>query len=218
MKKLLIATGNLNKAREIIKILPQAGIWYLTLKDFPAIKMPAETGKTFRENAVLKARSACRQSGLTALADDSGLMVDYLSGAPGIYSARYACLPANVSQPGISPGSRGLSASFPEGGNCTYADNNRKLLAELKNIPLEKRTARFICVTALAFPDGKIITERGVLKGHIVLEERGKNGFGYDPLFVPDGLNKTLAELAPEQKNRISHRFLAVKKIIFHLK
>jgi XTP/dITP diphosphohydrolase len=192
--KLLIATGNLHKAREITCIIPPLNIEYLTLKDFPSIEMPAETGKTFEENAVLKAKSACRQSGVISLADDSGLEVGCLGGAPGVYSARYA------------------------GEHCSYADNNRKLLKELENVPLSKRQARFVCVTTLCFPDGKIITEKGILSGRIVLASRGKNGFGYDPVFEPEGSAKTLAELTPEEKNSISHRSRAIKKIIPHLK
>lgn len=194
MKKLLIATGNLNKAREIIEILAQRGIQYLTLNDFPEIKMPAETGKSFEENAVSKAKFTSRCIRLPTLADDSGLMVDYLGGAPGVYSARYA------------------------GNGCSHGDNNKKLLRALKNVPLGKRTAQFVCVMALALPGGKVITETGILRGHIVSDERGKNGFGYDPIFMPQGLDKTLAELSPEEKNRISHRFLAIQKIIPYLK
>jgi XTP/dITP diphosphohydrolase len=194
MKKILIATANLNKAKEIINILPPLDIEFLTLKDFPAIVMPAETGKTLEGNAILKSKSASKQSGLITLADDSGLEVDFLGGVPGVYSARYA------------------------GTHCSYADNNRKLLTELKNVPPEKRTAQFICVMAVSFPNGKTITEKGILKGHIITESRGTNGFGYDPLFVPEGSNKTLAELSAAEKNQISHRFLAVQKIIPHLK
>ncbi|HUT86346.1 MAG TPA: RdgB/HAM1 family non-canonical purine NTP pyrophosphatase [Elusimicrobiales bacterium] len=192
--KLLIATGNSNKAGEIIKILPDLNVTYLTLRDFPDVKIPEETGKTLQENAILKAQSACKQSRIASLADDSGLEVDFLNNAPGVYSARYA------------------------GENCSYLDNNKKLLQELKNVPLPERGAQFVCVTVVYFPDGKMIMEKGILRGKIVLKPRGINGFGYDPLFQPNGLSKTLAELTAEEKNSISHRFLAVKKIIPALK
>ena len=192
--KILIATGNLNKVREIKALLTALDIEVLTLKDFPSLVMPEETGKTFKENAILKAKSACAQSGLITLADDSGLEVDALGGAPGVYSARYA------------------------GENCSYTDNNKKLLTALKNIPSQDRGAQFTCVMAICFPSGKIITEAGIMRGEIVKSLHGTNGFGYDPLFKPKGFSETFAELTSGKKNSISHRFLAIEKITPHLK
>ncbi|MFA5162254.1 MAG: RdgB/HAM1 family non-canonical purine NTP pyrophosphatase [Elusimicrobiales bacterium] len=191
MAEILIATANADKAREIISLLP-AGPVYRTLADFPSLAMPEETGKTLEENAVLKAVSACRQSGIAALADDTGLEVDALGGAPGVYSARYC------------------------GRERDYAANNEKLLREMATIPAGKRTARFRTVAALAFPDGRVITEEGRLEGGIGFAPCGENGFGYDPLFIiADG--KTLAELSFAEKNLISHRRAAFAALVKHL-
>jgi len=184
--KILIATENQNKAVELKGILPVAlrgeTVEYLTLKEFPGFIMPEENGATLEENAVIKARAAAAIAGLPALADDTGLEVDALNGAPGVKSARYA------------------------GADKDVTANNRKLLKELDGLPLEKRTARFKTVACYAEPCGKVITAEGTIEGYIGFDYKGKNGFGYDPLFIVKGTEKTLAELSLEEKNKISHR------------
>jgi len=148
-----------------------------------------ETGATFEENSALKARTICSMSGLPAIADDSGLSVDVLGGAPGIYSARYA------------------------GSAADDAANNEKLLATLSDVPAEKRTGRYVSVITLAYPDGRLLTARGECAGTLLTAPRGSGGFGYDPLFVPDGTEMTFAEMSAEQKNRISHRARALARL-----
>lgn len=178
----MLASGNFGKLKElndklghIADVVPQS--------DFD-IETPEETGSTFVENALIKASYVAELTGLPALADDSGLSVDALDGAPGIYSARYA----------------GLEASD--------ADNNAKLLHNLKGVPTEARTAAFHCVLALVYPDNteQPILCDGVWRGKILTEPKGSNGFGYDPIFQPEGLNMSSAELSAEHKNQISHR------------
>jgi len=193
MAKLILATRNQDKAKEIKKILsdltPPAGNFeILDLSSFPDCPEVPEDGKTLRENALKKARGVFKQTEILTLADDTGLEVDYLLGAPGVYSSRYA------------------------GENATYEDNRRKLLHALKGVPPRRRTARFKCVTALV-GNGIEETTEGVVEGKILFESRGKEGFGYDPLFVPQGCDKTYAEIAPEEKNRISHRAKALEKM-----
>ena len=192
MIQILIATANKHKAGEITAMLPK-GPGYKTLSDFPKLVMPEENGKTLEENAILKAVSAAGQSGLYALADDTGLEVDALDGAPGVYSARYS------------------------GKERDYTANNAKLLAELAKLPKASRAAKFRTVVALSAPDGKVLTEEGRLDGMIGFLLHGENGFGYDPLFVlQDG--RTLAELTFAEKNSISHRRVAMAKIAPHIK
>lgn len=192
MPKLLIATGNPGKARELAQVLGQEADW----TDLSMLKDPGtveETGITFRENACLKASQYAMRAGLWTLADDSGLEVDALDGKPGITSARWAEL--NHAGKGD-------------------ADNNRLLLKQLEHVPVEKRTARFVCVLALADPHGRIVlTARDAVEGRIVHNSRGHNGFGYDPLFEVAGLGRTSAELEPEEKNRISHRGKAMRRL-----
>lgn len=185
----VLATRNRHKLEEILALIPGLRLEMKTLDAFPGAPEVIEDGKTLEENAVKKAKSAALFCGLWALADDTGLQVDALGGAPGVYSARYA------------------------GPECSYADNNRRLLAEMAGLPPEKRSARFRCVMALASPGGSIITVEGRLEGVIALCASGSNGFGYDPLFVAAGFGKTLAELTAEEKNALSHRADAVKKI-----
>lgn len=193
MKKLLIATGNVHKAEELAALVPELGIKYLTLRDFPEFQPPPEDGLTLAENAAIKARAAAMNCRLWALADDTGLEVDALGGAPGVFSARFA------------------------GPECDYGANNKKLLAQMAGI--KKRTARFRCVMALCSPDGaNVITEAGVLEGVIADTPRGDNGFGYDPLFIPENSALTLAEMTSAQKNAISHRFNAVRYMVKHIK
>ena len=186
--KLLIATNNKGKARELSALLA-APIWECTTPAEEGIILdPEETGKTFEENAVAKARAFAKASGLITVADDSGLEVDALNGAPGVYSARYA------------------------GPEATDAQRNDYLLARLSGVPWEKRQARFRCVIAIAFPDERLVLCKGECPGLIAFEPRGENGFGYDPIFYLPELGKTMAELTPEEKSRVSHRGKAARK------
>jgi len=190
MLEILIATANPHKAQEIAALLPRLQVRFLTLSDFPSFSMPEENGSTLEENAAIKARAAAAASGHWAMADDTGLEVDALDGAPGIRSARYS------------------------GADKDYPANNAKLLRELAGTPQDKRTARFRTVVALASPKGELLSAEGKLEGSIVPEPRGGNGFGYDPLFLPQNSGKTLAELAFEEKNRISHRAVALRNAV----
>jgi XTP/dITP diphosphohydrolase len=188
--KLVLATKNSGKVVEFRRILQELGaidLEVVGLESFPEIGDIEETGKTFEENSLLKARTICKLTGLPALADDSGICVDALNGAPGLYSARYS-------------------------GNGDAA-NNEKLLNELKNVPEEERTAYFICVAAFVRPDGFEKVEEGRFYGKIMHEVVGSGGFGYDPLFQPDGLNCSSAELSAEEKDAISHRGKAMRAI-----
>lgn len=192
---LVIATENKHKGEELASILQQEmEIDICTLADFPGVKLPPETGSTYRENAVQKALAAARATGHWALGDDSGMEVDALGGAPGLYSARFA------------------------GEGVTYADNRKKVLDLLGDRPDDQRTARFLCTIALASPEGKIEVVEGRCEGRITRRDVGEGGFGYDPIFFLPAYNKTFAELSPEEKNRISHRGLAVRAAIPHLK
>jgi XTP/dITP diphosphohydrolase len=186
--KLLVATNNPGKVREYEELLDGQPVEIT----FPAheglVLQVEESGNTFEENARIKALAYARASGLLTLADDSGLEVDALGGAPGVQSARYA-------GPGTSD-----------------ADRYRKLLAALEGVPAGRRSARFRCVVALAHPDGTVQTADGTCEGEIGFAPRGEHGFGYDPVFVVDGCGgRTMAELPPEVKNRISHRARAVQ-------
>lgn len=189
----VLATRNEDKAREIRKILSARGIGLKSLSDFPGAPDVAEDGRTFLENAMKKARSCFHATGLPSLADDSGLEVDSLGGAPGVYSARYA----------------------GEGGD--YRENNRKLLEEMQAVPRDKRTARFRCVVALVGEDQEAWVE-GSVEGIILDECRGESGFGYDPVFYVPETKKTFAEMTPEEKNAISHRGIAFRKAAEMLK
>lgn len=188
--KLLIATANRHKAEEIAALLPKLGLEYFALTDFPAVVMPEETGLTLEENARLKAVSAAKQAGVWALADDTGLEVDALNGAPGVYSARYC------------------------GRERDYEGNNRKLLTEMERAGWKNTAARFRCVVCLSTPAGEASCVEGALEGDIIPVPRGASGFGYDPVFLVKGLNKTLAELSFEEKNRLSHRNAALGKAV----
>jgi len=192
--RLLIATRNRHKVQEIRSILGE-GFEYVSLADFPDAPEVTEDGKTFEENARkktveiagwLKSRTGILPVESLVLADDSGLEVDALNGAPGVYSARYAGEPAD------------------------HAANNRKLLEALRSVPAERRTARFRCVIAVAKPDGMVRIAQGTCEGTIGFEPRGTQGFGYDPLFIPNGYTQTFAELGNDVKDRISHRARAL--------
>jgi XTP/dITP diphosphohydrolase len=182
MKRVLLATRNAGKLRELRELLDGVDVRLESLAAHPEVGDVEEDGATFEENARKKAGHAARASGLWSIAEDSGLCVDALGGAPGVRSARYA------------------------GVHGDDAANNARLLRDLASI--RDRSARYVCVLALARPDGEVVvTTRGVCEGSIALEPRGKGGFGYDPIFVPERIpHVTMAELAPEQKNLISHR------------
>lgn len=186
MNKVILATGNKDKLREIKSIL----------SDFEVISM-AEAGfhddipeneETFEGNALTKAMAIWEKTGEIVLADDSGFCVDYLNGAPGVYSARYA------------------------GEDKNYEDNNKKILKELADVPKEKRGAKFVCAVAICYPDGTNETVRGELLGEVTEEAIGENGFGYDPVFYIEQAGKTLAQMNFEEKNAISHRKQAFEK------
>jgi XTP/dITP diphosphohydrolase len=181
MRKIIVGTRNAGKIREIQTALADLPFVVTGLPDMDIPEIE-ETGTTFQENAIIKARYYCQYTGEYCLADDSGLEVDALGGAPGVYSARYS------------------------GENASDAGNNAKILAALQETPQRDRTARFRSVLALAGPDGSLLLTDGVCEGVILVEARGTGGFGYDPLFYIPALGKTLAEMTVEEKNRISHR------------
>jgi XTP/dITP diphosphohydrolase len=187
--RIILATNNKNKVREINAILTSFGIAVESAASAGGIPEVEENGTTFAENALVKAGAAASHLGLPALADDSGLEIPALGGRPGVYSARYA------------------------GPGCTYADNNRKLLDEMAGLEGEKRGGRFVCAAALAFADGQEYVVEGELPGTVTTETRGSGGFGYDPIFVPNGYDRTLAEMSADEKNEISHRRRAFEKM-----
>jgi XTP/dITP diphosphohydrolase len=187
--RIILATNNENKVAEISAILGALGITVEGAASAGGMPEVDEDGVTFAENALAKARVGTRHFGEPALADDSGLEVPALDGRPGVYSARYA------------------------GPGCSYADNNRKLLGEMADLEGDKRRGRFVCSAALAFPDGQEYVVEGGLFGTITTEPKGSGGFGYDPVFVPDGNDRTLAEMSAEENNEISHRRRAFEKM-----
>ncbi len=190
MKQLFFATGNQGKVKELMSLIAPYEIEILTMNDFPDFEAPEETGATFRENAYIKAKAAADYSGIPALADDSGITVDALNGAPGVYSARYS------------------------GENATSEANNQKLLDAMKYVPTGQRQAQFRASLALVFPDGRIFYSEGVVEGELLFEYRGIGGFGYDPLFYLESFGKTTAELTMEEKNKISHRGRAFQGMV----
>lgn len=184
----LIATHNMKKRDELQRILSPLGVHVLTADEAGVdLTDVEETGTTFEENALLKARSGCKEGKMPCIADDSGLCVDALDGAPGVYSARFA----------------------GEHGNDDK--NNEKLLSLLSDVPSEKRTARFVSTVACVFPDGRELVVRGECEGKIGYEKRGENGFGYDPLFYVG--ERTFAEFTPEEKDAVSHRGNALRAL-----
>lgn len=190
MKEIIFATGNTGKIKEIKEIMKELKIPVLSMKEAGIHADIVEDGNTFEENAVIKAKGVAalidREESIV-LADDSGLEIDYLNKEPGVYSARYM------------------------GEETSYRIKNQNLIDRLEGVPDEKRTARFVCVIAAVFPDGEIVTTRGEIEGKIGYEERGINGFGYDPIFYLPDMSKSTAELMPEEKNLISHRGNALK-------
>lgn len=187
--EILIATKNIGKVLELEKLLEDSAFNLRSLNEFPDVADVKETGATFAENAVLKAREYSRKTNLWALADDSGLEVEVLDGAPGVFSARYA------------------------GENASDAEKIGKLLNELQE--KDNRSARFVCVMALANETGEIIhLAEGICNGKIALSASGTNGFGYDPIFIPEGFTQTFGELSADVKREISHRARAIRKII----
>ena len=189
IKELVLATRNQDKGRELAALLKELGIRIRTLVEFPDAPEVVEDGDTCEANAIKKAVTIARYTKLPAAADDTGLMVEALGGRPGVHAARYA------------------------GDGATYEDNCRKLLHELAGVPRERRKARFVTVAALADPDGKVEAVQGVLDGLITDAPAGTQGFGYDPVFFVPELGKTLAQVTPEEKNRISHRGRAFAKL-----
>ena len=187
--ELIVATRNKGKIREIREALKGLGLRIYSLSDFSDVPEIEEDGKSFAENALGKARFYSKYFGKLTLADDSGLEVDGLNGLPGIYSARYA----------------------KEG--ATSRQNNRKLLREMRGLPVSKRRARFRCIIAVVSRNGKEVLAEGSCRGRIGFKEKGKKGFGYDPLFILPRYGKTMAELSLEEKNAISHRGKALRKI-----
>ncbi|MDY5020817.1 MAG: XTP/dITP diphosphatase [Blautia sp.] len=189
MKKIIFATGNQGKMKEVREILKDLDAEVLSMKEAGVQADIVEDGTTFEENAVIKAKAVCRLTGEIALADDSGLEVDYLNKEPGVYSARYM------------------------GEDTSYHIKNKSIIDRLEGVPDEKRTARFVCVIAAAFPDGTVKTVRGTMEGIIGYEEQGENGFGYDPIFFLPQYGCTSAQISMEEKNKISHRGKALRAI-----
>ena len=192
MKKIIFATGNEGKMKEVRMILADTGYEILSLKAAGISADIVEDGSTFEENAAIKATAISKlpeAEGAVVLADDSGLEIDYLNKEPGIYSARYM------------------------GEDTSYDIKNKALIDRLEGVPDEKRTARFVCAIAAAFPDGRVETRRGTIEGRIGYEQAGENGFGYDPIFYVPEFGCTTAELSPEEKNKVSHRGNALRLI-----
>ncbi|MFD2628759.1 XTP/dITP diphosphatase [Oceanobacillus kapialis] len=189
MEQVLIATRNIGKAAEFKQFFSRYNIQALSMMDLEQ-NLPdvEETGDTFEENAALKAEEISAKLGLPVLSDDSGLVIDALNGEPGVYSARYAGEVKNDEA------------------------NIAKVLKNLQGVPKPERTARFVCVIALATPGKETIFRKGYCEGHIANEKRGVNGFGYDPIFIPEDCEKTMAELTAEEKNKISHRTRAIQQ------
>ena len=188
--RLLLGTRNSGKVKEIETILEDSGWTFSSLREFDEVGPAAEDGVTYAENAIAKARFYAAETGLLALADDSGLEVAALGGAPGVHSARYA------------------------GDNASDADRRQLLLAELARVDSGDRRARFVAAVAIADPNGVVLNlSEGICEGRITFEPRGTSGFGYDPLFIPDGYDQTFAELPDKVKNLISHRARALMRL-----
>ena len=189
MKKIIFATGNQTKMKEIREILADMDVEVVSMKEAGIHADIVEDGNSFEENAEIKAKTICEMTGEITLADDSGLEIDYLNKEPGIYSARYM------------------------GEDTSYRIKHGNLIQRREGVPDEKRTARFVCAVAAAFPDGTVKTVRETMEGRIGYEEKGENGFGYDPIFYLPEYGCTSAELSMEEKNKISHRGKALRAI-----
>lgn len=186
-KKIIFATGNQGKMKEIQAVLGSSEVEILSMKE-AGIDVPIEeNGKTFEENAVIKAQTIAKETNEIVLADDSGLEIDYLNKEPGVYSARYM------------------------GEDTPYSIKNQELISRLEGVAQEQRTARFVCVIAAALPDGQVLTTRGTIEGYIGYRPEGENGFGYDPIFYVPEYKCTTAQLTMEQKNILSHRGKALR-------
>ena len=191
--KILIATSNEGKMKEFRRLLADKNVEVLSMKEAGINIDIEENGTTFEENAAIKAKTLCAASNTICLADDSGLVIDYLGGEPGIYSARYL------------------------GHDTPYEEKNRKIIERMKGIEEKDRTARFVCAVAAAFPDGTVMTVTDTMEGLIAHESAGCGGFGYDPIFFfpPKGI--TSAEMTPDEKNAVSHRGKALRRMISFL-
>ena len=194
MSRIVFATGNAGKVKEIQMILADMGMEVVSMKEAGITIDIEEDGKTYEENALIKARAVAAYTKDIVMADDSGLEIDYLNGEPGIYSARYL------------------------GEDTSYRVKNANLIERLTGVPDEQRTARFVCAIAAVLPDGTELTTRATIEGRIDYEEKGSNGFGYDPIFYVPQFGKTTAELTEEQKNQVSHRGKALELMKEELK
>ncbi|MDD6216770.1 MAG: XTP/dITP diphosphatase [Roseburia sp.] len=189
MRRIIFATGNAGKMREIREIMADMPVEVVSMKEAGILADIEENGTTFVENAKIKATEIAKQTKDIVLADDSGLEVDYLNKEPGVYSARYL------------------------GEDTPYEVKNQAILDRLSGVPKEKRTARFVCAIAAALPDGKVLTTQATIEGYIGEKPAGENGFGYDPIFMVEEYQCSTAELSEEQKNEISHRGKALRKM-----
>lgn len=188
-KRIIFATGNEGKMKEVRMILTDMGVSVVSMKEAGVRADIVENGKTFEENAVIKAKAVMKLTGQIAMADDSGLVIDFLNGEPGIYSARYM------------------------GEDTSYIIKNQNLIDRLQGVEESRRTARFVCAIACALPDGTVLTTEGTMEGIIGYESRGENGFGYDPIFYLPEFGCSSAQLSPEKKNELSHRGKALRKM-----
>lgn len=189
MKEIVLASSNKGKVREVEMMVKDMGIRIIPLSETSFDEEIEENGSTFEENAVIKAKAVAEKLGVPALADDSGLEIDFLNKEPGIYSARYL------------------------GHDTPYSVKNQMILDKLAGVPDEKRTARFVCSMALALPQGDVVTTTATMEGRIAYEIKGENGFGYDPIFYLPEFGMSSAEISPEQKNEISHRGKALRQM-----
>lgn len=194
MRNIIVATKNKGKYHEIKEILNDLPFNVLSMEDINLDIDIVENGNTFEENSLIKAREVCKHTGEIVIADDSGLEVEYLNGQPGIHTSRFG------------------------GENITDEERNRKLLTILEKVPFEKRKARFVCVIAVVYPEGNYFTVKGTCDGYIDFEPKGKNGFGYDPIFYVPEYDMTTAQMEPKEKHKISHRGKALKLMIEELK
>ena len=192
--RIVFATGNKGKIKEIQMIMADTGLEVVSMKEAGIVVEPDENGTTYEENAMIKARAVAEYTDDIVMADDSGLEIDYLNKEPGIYSARYM------------------------GEDTSYRMKNANLIERLNGVPDEQRTARFVCAIAAVLPDGTELTTRAAIEGRIGYEEKGSNGFGYDPIFYVPRFGKTTAELTEEEKNQVSHRGQALELMKKELK